>query len=76
MIDECSNLKSSTDDTLLKRITQANENHSNSGRAKGKENFLVKHTAKNVEYTINDFIAKNLDEITTSIKDTICKSSN
>lgn len=39
-----------------------------------KELFYVKHTARDVEYTINGFIKKNKDEISQGIVDTICNS--
>ena len=42
-----------------------------------KEIFFVKHTARDVEYTIKDFIKKNKDEVSNGILKAIntCKNS-
>jgi len=39
-----------------------------------RDTFIVKHTAKEVEYNINGFRAKNKDEISKTIEDAICAS--
>ena len=41
-----------------------------------KDTFIVKHTAKEVEYNINGFRAKNKDEISKTIEEAICSSTN
>ena len=40
-----------------------------------KDTFIVKHTAKEVEYNINGFRAKNKDEISKTIEDAVFSSS-
>jgi myosin heavy subunit len=39
-----------------------------------KENFIIIHTAKNVEYNIKNFREKNKDEVSEIVKETLNSS--
>ena len=45
-----------------------NEKFEFNTKAKNKDKFTVKHSAKEVEYDIKTFIVKNVDEISASLE--------
>ena len=68
--NECNVAQS--DKNLLGRIlAQAKSNPTIKVSLKNKDNFFISHTAKDVEYCINGFCSKNLDEFKLRMKESV-----
>lgn len=69
LLNESSSV-ASTDEALLNIITKNHKNNENLKIPKGsKENFIIIHTAKDVEYNITNFRTKNKDEISNDLEE-------
>ena len=77
IIDELSSV-TSTDSLLCDKITKhfLKPNMPFGMPRMGKDAFIIKHTAKDVEYSIDGFRAKNKDELTKTIDDVLCNSQS
>ncbi|KAL4480724.1 hypothetical protein ABPG72_014499 [Tetrahymena utriculariae] len=77
LLDESSSLGSSTDQQLFQKICTTHKSSQffilNKSSA---DSFIIKHTAKNVEYCITNFRTKNKAEISQDIVDTVLSSTN
>lgn len=75
LLDESSSVASS-DEALLNIIVKHHKNDENLKMPKGsKENFIIIHTAKDVEYNIISFRMKNKDELSNELEEIMALST-
>ena len=68
--NEC-NVAQSDKNLLGRVLAQAKTNPTIKASLKNKDNFFISHTAKDVEYSIKGFCAKNLDEFKLRMKESV-----
>ena len=77
LIDESTQLASSTDEALFSKLVKTHkDNKLMVVHKSAKDSFTIAHTAKNVEYNIVGFRSKNKSEISNDIVKGIMSSSN
>ncbi|KRX01847.1 P-loop containing nucleoside triphosphate hydrolase [Pseudocohnilembus persalinus] len=78
LLDESCALANNNDSQLLAKIQKTHEKSEalKQEKLKSVKTFTVKHTAKDVEYCIDGFRQKNLDEIVQSQQDLISNTQN
>lgn len=75
LLDESSSVASS-DEALLNIIVKHHKNDENLRMPKGsKDNFIIIHTAKDVEYNIISFRMKNKDELSNELEEIMALST-
>lgn len=76
LLDEASSV-ASTDENLLNSMIKHHKNTENFKTPKGSRfNFIIIHTARDVEYNISGFRIKNKDELSFELENILKSSSN
>ena len=76
LIDETS-MTNSDDKNYLAKITKAHTGHPNFKIPKLSQNkYAISHTAKEVEYTVTGYVAKNADEVKITMVECLNDSKN